>query len=423
MSRPDRGRLRSWLGWLALSAAVAGLATAGIAAATVATRSAVPQRGANVRPSCDTCDDTETEPTDTHGDHTDTAPTETTPTTSPPPTTAAPPPPPPPPPSTTSAPPESGVTAAQKKQAITDIRLIMVGTATFLGDCLTPSDTGSNTTDPVLCFVAAQAIFHEMLQLLKVYNDPPDPNFAKVALPSASFRTVQQKCLKRLASRDCASLRAAWLGYWAAVRTAAVASTGLGTSVERFAGAGEAHSVEGAFLQLAAEKAYAGAFATALTAQGAAGRALATTLDRLKLDAKPSASAIQALIKKLSTPSAIPKSVVSQLVASGSTHSAAELAETLAGLLKGLPKTMSLKSALRSSLSTSELNRLYRTLTLSDVQHLLKGLAAQGAISSALSKVLSSDLDEHDVAGFVADAKQFPGPAAHLLAVAGAAIS
>ena len=171
MRRSSRieGRRRSPIVRVAAVGVVAVLAAAGFATATFAGKGAIP----NNNP----------------------------PTTTQAPTTTAPPDPLTPPPTG----PSSSVTAEMKKEALGHIRSIMVGTAVFLGDCLTPSEgSGPDTTDPVLCFVAAQAIFNEMIAQYKYYKDPPDPNFQQVALGARCRRRRAGTSARRRRKRPTA---------------------------------------------------------------------------------------------------------------------------------------------------------------------------------------------------------------------------
>jgi hypothetical protein len=281
-----------------------------------------------------------------------------------------------------------------------------------------------------------QGAMELVLEGLKIANDPPDPNFAQVALPSPRLvRSIAIRCPKRIARRDCSALTAAFLRYRNALATTATAATGAAITLERFSGASQAGSGPGALLQAAAEKAYSGELASALAAQQAAGRTLAAALRKTRLDLRLNARALQSLTKKLGSSNGIPPSIVSQLVADGATSGAAELSQTLKSALQGLPKTLSLSSTLGAGVSTAALTELYRTLTPQELAVLVRGLTSQGAVSSAAGEMLINDLRQAVTAAtpeartpavdqFIKDAgSQVTGPAATLLTFAGGALT
>jgi hypothetical protein len=265
------------------------------------------------------------------------------------------PPPPPPPPPDPVAPdttaPKSSVTQEQKQEGLKAMRAIMVGTAVFLGDCLTPSDgTSSNTTDPVLCYVAALAIITEMLSAYKYVHDPPDPNFMQVALgvpvpaPAGGY-----KCPKTAKKGNCAAVNGAFFKYRVALNANAQAVRGGAITLERFSGAVQANSVPGALLQAAAQKAYAGLIVSRMAAQQAAGTALALTLRKTHLDRRPTKSQFQANLKKLSTSKGYPRQVIQRLISDGQIGSAAELDQILKDVMSSVTVPyMTLSGALPS---------------------------------------------------------------------------
>jgi hypothetical protein len=283
-----------------------------------------------------------------------------------------------------------------------------------------------------LCQIAIVLVLAD----LRIANDPPDPNFTQVALPSPTLlRSIAYRCPKRVARRDCEALKAAFLRYRNALATSAAAATGVAITLERFSGAGQAGSGAGAILQAAGEKGYAGELAAALAAQQAAGRTFAATLRKRHLDLRLNARDLQSVVKKLGSANGIPQSIVSQLVAAGVTSGAAELSQTLKSALQGLPKTLALSSTLGATRSTAALTQLYRTLTFPELAALVRGLTDQGAVSTAARDTLINDLRQGvtaptpearapAVAQFVKDAgSQVTGPAATLLTVAGGALT
>jgi hypothetical protein len=275
---------------------IAGLAAAGVVAAAALAGGAASIHSTTKNGTGGGSHNTNHETTSPADETTDTPPPPPPPTTAPadplaPPGTA---------PNTPARPPEkaqAGITAAE-------LRLVLVGVASFLGDCLTPVDggTGASATDPVLCFVAAQAIITEALAEYKLYLDPPDPNFMQVTLGVAS-RVPQGgfRCSKTVKKGDCAAVTAALRRYLVALTANAEASRGSGVTLERYSGAVQAHSVPGALLQSAAQKAYAGLTVSTKAAQHAAGVALGLALRKAHLDRLLTRVQYQARVTKLTT--------------------------------------------------------------------------------------------------------------------------
>jgi hypothetical protein len=281
------------------------------------------------------------------------------------------------------------------------------------------------------CQVMIVLVLYEKVMV----EDPPDPKFTEVALPSPTLtRSIALRCPKRVARRDCEALKAALLRYRNALATATAAATGTAISLNRFSGAGQAGSAPGAVLQSAAAKAYAGELALAVAAQQAPKRTLAAVLRKMRLELRLNARDVQSVVKKLGSPNGIPPSVVSRLVADGATTSAAALSQTLKNLLQGLPKTMALTRLLGAARSTAALTKLHKTLTFPELAALVRGLTDQGAVSTAARDMLINDLRQGVTAltpeartpavdQFIKDAgSQVTGPAATLLTVAGAAL-
>jgi hypothetical protein len=348
----------------------------------------------------------------------------------PPPTTAPPPPPPDPLiPRTIAS--SSSITPEMKKEGLKAMRTIMVGVAVFLGDCLTPSDSGSDTTDPVLCYVAAQAILTEMLAQYKYVHDPPDPKFMEVALgvpvpappPPGGY-----KCPKKAKKSNCAAVNAAFLKYRVALNANARALGGGAITLERFSGAVQANSVPGALLQEAAQKAYAGLIVSTMAAQQAAGTALALTLRKTHLDRRPTKSRFQANVKKLSTSKGIPRQVIERLIADRQIGSAAELDQILKDVMASVTVPhVTLSRAFSLALPTAATAALWRSMTYKDLAALIRGLAGQNAVPAATADALieelrqiantaSADARKPLLATLVKDAGAVSGPAGSLLA-------
>jgi hypothetical protein len=346
--------------------------------------------------------------------------------------------PPPPPPPTTTPPdplappgtaPNTPARPPDKAQAgITarELRSILLGVATFLGDCLTPSEGGSDTTDPVLCFVAAQAIIVEALAEYKLYLDPPDPNFMQVTLGVAS-RVPQGgfRCAKTVKKNDCAAVTAALRTFLVALTTNAEASRGSGVTLERYSGAVQAHSVPGALLQSAAQKAYAGLTVSTKAAQQAAGVALGLALRKAHLERLPTRTQFQARVTKLRS-KGLPRQFIQRLIAAKTITSTADLDAWLSTFKSPVPY-MSPSQALSRPLPTAASAALWRTMTVKDLAVLIRGLVAQGALPAAFGNMLlgelrtiantpSAEARKPLIAKLAADCGAITGPAGVLLA-------
>ncbi len=227
----------------------------------------------------------------------------------------------------------------------------------------------------------------------KIVRDPPDPKVMEVTLPAPTLlRAVTVRCPKRVARRTCAALTAPVLSFINAVATAGAAATGAATTLERLGGAATAGSAPGAVLQSAAAKAYARELASTIAKRQAAGRILAAVLRKTRLDGPTSSRDLQAITKKLGSADGLPASFVVQLVTAGLTTGTAQLSQTLRSALQGLPKTVSLTAFLGAASSTVDLAKLNRALTLPELAALVRGLASQGALSTAARDVLIGDL-------------------------------
>jgi hypothetical protein len=365
----------------------------------------------------------------TNQDTTAPAPEETTDAPPPPPPTTTPPDPLAPPGTAPSTP----ARPADKKQAgitAAELRIVLVGTASFLGDCLTPSEgigPGASATDPVLCFVAAQAIITEALAEYKLYLDPPDPNFMQVTLgvasrvPPGGFR-----CSTTVKRSDCAAVTAAVRRFLVALTANAEASRGSGVTLERYSGAVQAHSVPGAFLQSAAQKAYAGLTVSTKAAQQAAGVALGLALRKAHLERLLTRTQFQARVTKLRTSNGFPRQFIQRLIAAKTITSTADLDAWLSTFKRPVPY-MSPSQALSRPLPTAASAALWRTMTVKDLAVLIRGLVAQGALPAAFGNTLlgelrtianapSAEARKPLIAKLAADCGAITGPAGVLLA-------
>jgi hypothetical protein len=281
---------------------------------------------------------------------------------------------------------------------------------------------------PALCSVAIEMT----LAYNKLVHDPPDPNFAQVALTQPTVPpSGATRCPKGLTPRGCARIRVGLANYTNAVAATSAAVSGLVTSVERFAGAVGAGSVDGQLLQAGAAKAYAAMASSAIAAQQLAGRALASILRAAKRDVRLSARARNIVVARLSAARGLPASIVSKL----SPADQATLGPALAESLAGIPRTLSLAAAVSTPTPTTALTNLHKSVTVYEVAALVRGLTTQGVVSAAAGETLLNDLrqsvtattpDAHTgaLAQFGKDvAAQVTGPGGTLLATAGQGLS
>ncbi len=350
-------------------------------------------------------------------------------------TPATPPPPPVDPLTPPTTAPNTSITPEMKKEGgitLAQLRSILVGTATFLGDCLTPTDNTTDTTDPVLCFVAAQSIITEALAEYKKFKDPPDPNFMQVALGvPASVPPGGFKCPRKAKKIDCAAVTAALRKYLAALNVNAQASWAGAVTLERFSGAVQAKSVPGALLQAAAEKAYAGLIVSTKAAQQAAGVTLGLTLRRTHLERTPTKSRFQAHLKKLSTAKGLPAPLIARLIAGKQIASAADLDPILQGVVGPY---VSFSRAVILPVPSTGSAALWHTITVKDLALLIRGLVAQNAVQTSLGNPLldelraivnapSAEARKPLIAKLVTDASAVAGPAGILLAAGASGLS
>jgi len=387
-----------------------------------------------------------------HGDHHNTGTDEgttaapETPVAPPPTSTQAPPPPPVDP--LVAGQPAAAAAAALKAQAKTDARtrlktdtlmMAFICGLVPLGPIQTDQDNPIELGDGFkvyprgLLFVCQLTISLVLYDLAQI-NDPPDPHFAQVALPSWSPRTsAGLQCAKRASRTTCQRLSAALLRYQNALAASESAANGLTTSINRFSAASQAGSQEGRRLQTAAIEVYSGELAAAVPAQQSAGRALASAMGAARINLRLDSRTRQRIVTTLSTPGRLPRSLVSALVARGATTDATALSQSLAGALVQLPKTGSLTSALGGAMPTAGLTALHRSLSVYQVALLVRALSSQGAVTAAASDVLLTDLRQSltaagatlrtaALAHFVQDTATVPGPAGLLLKSAGQAL-
>jgi hypothetical protein len=334
--------------------------------------------------------------------------------------------------------PSNPVTQEGKKEAgltLAELRAVLVGTASFLGDCLTPTDgTSGDSTDPVLCFVAAQAIITEAIAEYKKFKDPPDPNFMQVALGvPAAVPPGGYKCPKTAKKGDCAAVNAALRKYLTALNVNAQAMWAGAVTLERFAGAMQANSVPGALLQAAAQKAYAGLIVSTKAAQQAAGVALGLTLRRTRLDRRPTRRQFQARLKMLSTSKGYPRQVIQRLIADKQIGSAADLDAILKEVMTSAPY-VSVSRALSLAVPSSASAALWRTTTVKDLAALIRGLVTQNAVPAAngdafldqlraIANAADANARKPLIAKLVTDTAAISGPAGILLSAGAGGLS
>ena len=324
--------------------------------------------------------------------------------------------------------PTSAVTPQAKAAALKNVHEMVAGVAVLCGYSF---QAWGEFLGGVMC----EAFMAVVVDQWNIYKDPPDPNFAQVALRSPTLvGSIVLRCPKRVTLRDCSALRSAALRFRNALSVSAAAATGAAITLNRFSGASQAKSVAGALLQAAAEKVYVGELASALAAQQSAERAFASAVRKARLDVRMDARSVQATVKKLGSPTGVRSSIVSALVGAGVTSGGAELSQTLKIVLQGVPRTLTLSSALSTGRSTLALTALYRTLTPKDLAVLIRGLVGQGAVPASFANTMldelraiantpTADARKPLIAKLATDATALSGPAGTLLAAGASGLS
>jgi hypothetical protein len=280
-----------------------------------------------------------------------------------------------------------------KPEAVKALRAYLMAIAIFYGQCFeTDTEKTDEITDSaVICYFLVRMMLEDAIAQYTKNHDPPDPNFMQVALgipvtpPAAGFR-----CPKRASKSACAAVNAAFAKYRAAVAVNTQVAGAEAITLNRFSGATQAHSVPGAQLQAAAEKAYSGLVVSTAAAQQAAGTALALTLRKTHLDVQRTKREFQATLKRASTSKGYPGQVIAQLISDHQIASAADLDPVLQGIT-ALPN-VPLSTGVGQALPTAATAGVWRSMTPKELAVLIRGLVAQGAITGAAGTALLDEL-------------------------------
>jgi hypothetical protein len=229
-----------------------------------------------------------------------------------------------------------------------------------------------------------------MVAVFIIAHDPADLHFMKVVLSvSSTAGSGGIHCSKGLSAAACSRLRAAAARYGKALATAKSVGLANAITLDRFAGAVKAHSPQGAFLQGAVGKVYAGKLAVALQGLSAAGRALAAQIRADHLDGR-----VKAKVAARELASSIPVSALRELVAEGLAGSTKQARVLLTNQLKGLSGSVDLADVLAARLPTAPFTVHFRTITLRGLSAIVTALARQGTISGSTGNTLNADLGQ-----------------------------
>ena len=241
--------------------------------------------------------------------------------------------------------------------------------------------------------LACQDGIAQVFALNAIIKDPPDPNFAQVAFPvQAAPPPIRVSCTKGVTRAICTRLTAGAVAYEKALGTTTAAAAGLVTSLNRFASATTAGSVDGRLLQAGAAKAYAGELANALNVQHQAGRALAAVLRTTRSDGGLGPASRVSVLKRLSSTRALPAWLTRATAASGAPASPSELRKALITAVTTLPKTLSVAGAVATGSPPAGFTQLQHSLTIYEFAAVVRALANQGEIAHGTSETLLADL-------------------------------
>jgi hypothetical protein len=226
---------------------------------------------------------------------------------------------------------------------------------------------------------------------LVLVHDPPDAGIRRMAVP-------------RLAAPAAISTAAAtWAG---AVGDAATLWRAAAQTVNRFAGAVQAHDAGAAVLQAALHKVTAGRLAAAIDRQNKAGRAYAAALRRARTDRR--LSAVRAW-RRATSPAVLTPTVLDHLVEDGVAANRAAAKRVVAARLKLAKGTLRLATVAATQLPTAALVAAARSITIPDLGAIVDGLGANGLITAAAHQALLSDLATCDARRFASDARALAG--------------
>lgn len=291
--------------------------------------------------------------------------------------------------------PDKAVSAAEKAQARAFLHTLLFLTVLACGASPdVDQSTGQKLNLTVAMFVSLCPRMIDMMgEGLVVIHDPTAAGYQQVALLAVGAApALAGACPNAASAAACTALQAAAGKYAGAAIVTAAVTAAESLTLDRFAAAVAAHSVSGAFLQAALAKVYGGALDAELITLHADGQALATAYGQAGGgEISVSASSAKQAIKQPGG-TVLTSAVLAQLVAAGVAPTPALARQAIVGQLGNVSGTLDSNTTLGGSLPASDFASPYFTLTLSDLEAIVMGLAAQSSVSSAASGALSGDL-------------------------------
>jgi len=242
-----------------------------------------------------------------------------------------------------------------------------------------------------LCLVAAGSLVAQYLfsNELNIASDPPDPNYASLALAGAGLPVAAGNvCARRTPGRTCVRLRRLARVYEArAARTAALVDA-LNVTRNRFMVARRKHNPNAMFAQAAAAKVYSGMVQAALVAEHQAGLSYARALRKAHIDVRASVGAL----RRVSLSRLVNSAPFRSLLHHGYTR--ASVVAALRFARRHLPlRSFDLVRVLSAPLPALPLTREYDTLDFTDLEALVATLGAQHAVPAATLTKLYAAID------------------------------
>ncbi len=263
-------------------------------------------------------------------------------------------------------------------------------------------------------------------------SDPPDPNFAALALPPSApppKAHFKGSCPSGAAGASCRSLRQSITSYLDAQIAAVPPGVAEATATNRLANAVSAKDSTAIALQTAASKVYYGKVAAAFVNASRSSHALARALSNSHANRTVQVSQILKTVRSLTdrVPAQGLKLLAdlkeSQNTIVSQSHSIPSRVQTfLKSALDG-HHSVPLSRLLNMSFNVSGFEKMYNSITVDNLRALVNGLAdvANKTISAANANTLLTDLlcssdQPPNVAKFSTDAgKLVPGPYGSLL--------
>jgi hypothetical protein len=231
------------------------------------------------------------------------------------------------------------------------------------------------------------------------FFDPPDQNFAQVALPRALLLPHALASCRglRVSGAACRRLRGAFGRFASASAYTAALHEAITIALNRFTTAKAAGNIAGAALQDAVVKTYSGGLAAALFSDDAAGRAVASALRAGHVRVRLSAAQVRREKARLARLQGLPPFLVPRLLGDGFDLSQLKLAMRI-GDGRVRAGAQDLRALLTARSSTGSLIRDFQSMTFSDVASIVAALTAQGVVSLDVNFALNNDLQAAQLA-------------------------